>query len=85
MAAVHPQGLGACPRRKPRSKPRPPEDVAYNTAFARRRIVVEHTIARMRRYEALAQVDRNHRREHTSRTVAVSGLVNHQIRSRFIH
>jgi hypothetical protein len=25
---LHPTGLGACPRRKPRGKPRPPEDVA---------------------------------------------------------
>src|SRR5262245_34903518 len=36
-------GNGATPRRKPRGKARPPEDIAYNTAFARRRIVVENT------------------------------------------
>jgi hypothetical protein len=85
IGSLHPQGLGACPRRKPRGKPRPAEDVLYNTAFARQRIVVEHTIGRIRRYEALAQVDRNHRQHHNQRTVAVCGLVNHQIRSRFIH
>ena len=42
----------AAPRRKPRGQPHPPEDVAYNTAFARRRIVVEHSIGRLRRYQA---------------------------------
>jgi hypothetical protein len=43
-AALHPDGLGATPRRKPRGQPRPAEDIAFNTAFSRRRIKVEHTI-----------------------------------------
>jgi hypothetical protein len=75
MAALHPQGLGATPRRKPRGKPRPPEDVAYNQAFARRRVRVEHTIGRMRCFQAVTQRDRHHRR-HTGRVGAVAGLVN---------
>ena len=79
---LHPSGLGATPRRKPRGKDRPPEDVCYNRAFARRRIVVEHTIGRMRRYQAITQLDRNHRRNHTSRVRAVGGLVNRQRRGR---
>lgn len=82
---LHPQRLGAHPRRKPRSKPRPEADVLYNTAFAGLRVIVEHSLLRMRRYEALTQMDRNHRQLHTVRTVAVSLLVNHQIRSRFVH
>lgn len=79
---LHPQGLGATPRRKPRGKPRPAEDIAYNTAFARRRIIVENSILRLRRYEALNQTDRNHRQQHTARVRAVAGLVNRQIRHR---
>ncbi len=75
MAGLHPQGLGATPRRKPRGKPRPPEDVAYNQAFARRRIRVEHSIGRLRCFQALTQRDRHHRR-HTGRVCAVAGLVN---------
>lgn len=81
---LHPSGLGATPRRKPRGKPRPPQDIAYNTAFARRRVPVEHTIGRMRRFQALAQTDRHHRGLHTERTAAVAGLVNRQIRSRHL-
>ena len=77
IAEAHPSGLGATPRRKPRGKPRPAEDRAYNTAFARRRIPVEHTIRRLRVFEALTQTDRHHRRGHTMRTRAVAGLVNH--------
>lgn len=72
----------AAPRRKPRGQPQPPEDVAYNTAFARRRIVVEHRIGRLRRFQALSQTDR-HRRGHGGRTRAVAGLVNRQIQRRF--
>jgi hypothetical protein len=75
---LHPKGLGASPRRKPRGKDRPPADSADNRAFSRRRIVVEHTIGRMRRYQALNQVDRHHRQHHSARVRAVAGLVNRQ-------
>jgi hypothetical protein len=76
IAALHPAGLGATPRRKPRGQPRPEEDVAYNRAFARRRVGVEHTIGRLRAYQALSRADRHHRRHHTARARAVAGLVN---------
>ncbi len=79
---LHPDGLGACPRRKPRGKLRPPEDVVYNTAFSKRRIIVENTIGRMRRYQSITQPDRNHRQGHTERVVAIAGLVNRQITHR---
>ena len=72
----------ATPRHKPRGHPRPDEDVAYNTAFAGRRIGVEHSIGRLRRYQALSQTDR-HRRGHGGRTRASAGLVNRQIQRRF--
>ncbi len=82
IADLHPKGLGATPRRKPRGKDRPPEDVCFNRAFSWRRIKVEHTIGRMRRYQSLNQMDRHHRQNHSARTRAVAGLVNRQIRSR---
>lgn len=79
---LHPQSLAASPRRKPRGKPRPPQDVAYNTAFSRRRIIVENTIGRLRRYQSLNQTDRQHRKNHASRVRAVAGLVNRQLAHR---
>jgi len=82
MAKLHPQGLAVTPRHKPRSKARSPEDVAFNSQFASQRIVVEHTIGRLRRYEALSQTDRHYRRYHTRRVVAVAGLVNRQLQHR---
>ena len=79
LAAAHPAGLGATPRKKPRGRERPPEDAAYNRAFARRRVRVEHTIRRLRVYESLTAPDRHRRRGHTARVAAVAGLVNRQL------
>jgi hypothetical protein len=79
MDGLAPGVQGATPRRKPRGRPRPAEDVAYNTAFARRRVVVEHSIGRMRCYESVTQRDRHHRRGLTARNRAVAGLVNRRI------
>jgi len=79
LDGLSPRLRGATPRRKPRGRERPPEDRRYNRAFARRRIRVEHGINRLRRYQALSQVDRHHRRGHTARVRAVAGLVNHML------
>jgi hypothetical protein len=79
IGALHPTGLAATPRRKPRGRPRPDADIAYNTAFARRRIVVEHTLGRLRAYQALSQTARHHRQAHTARVRAVAGLVNRRL------
>jgi len=40
---------------------------------------VEHGINRLRRYKALSQVDRHHRKGHTARVRAVAGLVNRML------
>jgi DDE superfamily endonuclease/Helix-turn-helix of DDE superfamily endonuclease len=70
---------GASPRRKPRGKDRPKEDGRYNRAFARRRVVVEHSIGRLRRYQALSAVNRHGRARHEARVRAVAGLVNRML------
>jgi hypothetical protein len=75
----HPQVAGATPRRKPRGKARPPQDRRYNRAFARRRVVVEHAIGRLRRYQALSLVNRHRRKGHAARVRAVAGLVNRML------
>ena len=76
------QRHSAAPRRKPRGKERPPDDIEYNRAFARRRIPVEHTIGQVRQFQALSQLDRQHRNHHTARVRAVAGLVNRRRRQR---
>jgi DDE superfamily endonuclease/Helix-turn-helix of DDE superfamily endonuclease len=79
LDGLSPKLRGATPRRKPRGRERPPEDRRYNRAFARRRIKVEHAIGRLRKYQALTQVDRHRRRFHTARVRAVAGLVNRML------
>jgi hypothetical protein len=79
IGALHPDGLGASPRRKPRGQERPPEDRKYNRAFSRRRIVVEHTIGRLRRFRAVAHVNRHRRPGHATRVRAIAGLVNRML------
>jgi DDE superfamily endonuclease/Helix-turn-helix of DDE superfamily endonuclease len=79
LDGLSPKLHGATPRRKPRGQERPLEDRRYNRAFARRRIRVEHGINRLRRYQALSQVDRHRRRQHTARVRAVAGLVNRML------
>jgi hypothetical protein len=82
MAKLHPRC--ASPRKKPwgKDKPRPPEDIRYNHAFSCRRMIVENTINRLRRYQCLTQTDRQHRQTHTQRVCAVAGLVNRQLAHR---
>jgi hypothetical protein len=79
MDKVRADGPAQTPRRKPRGQPRPAEDVVYNRYFARRRVIVEHTIGRLRRFQCLNQPDRHHRQHHTPRVRAVAGLVNRQL------
>jgi hypothetical protein len=79
IADLHPGGLGAAPRRKPRGQDRPPEDRKYNRAFSRRRIVVEHAIGRLRRFRSVTHVNRHRRKGHAARVRAVAGLVNRML------
>jgi hypothetical protein len=80
MDKLLPDKRAAAPRRKPRGKLRPEADISYNREFSRRRVKVEHSIGRMRRFKSVAEVDRHHQRHHTGRVVAVAGLVNRQLR-----
>jgi hypothetical protein len=79
IADLHPEGLGAAPRRKPRGRERPPEDRKYNRAFSRRRIIVEHAIGRLRRFRSVAHVNRHRRKGHAARIRAIAGLVNRML------
>jgi hypothetical protein len=79
IADLHPEWLGAAPRRKPRGQDRPPEDRTYNRAFSRRRIVVEHAIGRLRRFRSVSHVNRHRRKGHAARVRAVAGLVNRML------
>jgi hypothetical protein len=84
IAKLHPLGFSPCKRLGRNAPPLSEDQVAYNHAFACRRIIVENVINRFRTYQSLCQRDRQHRstRNHHARTCAVAGLVNCQFHHR---
>lgn len=76
---------GRIPRRKPRDKPRPEEDIAYNRNFSRARVIVEHSIGRLRHYKSVLERDRHHRNMHHERVVSIAGIVNFTKRERYVY
>jgi len=63
-----------------RNHPLTLEEKAYNSHLSRYRIVVEHTLAQLHRFQVLAHVFRHDRARHTGIVRIVAGLVNRQIR-----
>jgi len=55
----------------------------YNQNHARKRIVIEHTICRLKKYRILSDVLRNRLRKYNRVSDIVSGLVNYRILSSF--
>jgi hypothetical protein len=67
------------PHKARRNHPLSDEHKAYNRFLARYRIVVEHTIAQMNRFQVLVQVFRHQRGSHSQVVRVVAGLVNRRI------
>ena len=65
-----------------RNHPLTEEQKAYNRFLARYRILVEHTLACVNRFQVLRQVYRHQRDEHTRIVRIVAGLVNRRIREK---
>jgi hypothetical protein len=64
-----------------RNHPLTVEQKAYNRHLSKYRIVVEHTIAQLSRFQALTQVFRHGRSAHSHIVRIVAGLVNRQIQT----
>lgn len=62
-----------------RNHPLTDEQKAYNRFLSGYRIVVEHTLAQMNKFQALAQVYRHQRDGHSQIVRVVAGLVNRKI------
>lgn len=69
------------PYKARRNKPLTEEQKAYNRFLSGYRIVVEHALAQVNRFEVLRQVYRHDREKHTQVVRIVSGLVNRRIQS----
>jgi hypothetical protein len=74
------QQLSSLPCRKKRNQQElPAEEKDYNKSHSKRRIVIEHTICRLKKYRIISDVFRNKLRKYNHISYIVSGLVNYRI------
>ena len=59
------------------------EEKEYNQYHSRKRIVIEHTICRLKKYRIMSDIFRNRLRKYNRISDIVSGLVNYRILSSF--
>src|SRR6476660_332456 len=74
-----PQQLSSIPHRKKRNMRLSPEQKEYNQDHSQKRIIIEHTIYRLKKYRILSDIFRNKLRKYNQISDIVSGLVNYRI------
>ncbi|MER5174897.1 MAG: transposase family protein [Candidatus Nitrosocosmicus sp.] len=75
-----PEQLSALPYKKKKYQEElSQEEIEYNKIHSKKRIVIEHTICRLKKYRILADVFRNKLRKYDRISDIVSGLVNYRI------
>ena len=74
-----PEQTSSLPNRKKRNHEFSQEEKEYNQSHARERIVIEHTICRLKKYRIMSDVFRNRLRKYNRVSNIVSGLVNYRI------
>ena len=74
-----PEQLSSIPNRKKRNLQLSDDHKEYNKSHSKRRIVIEHTICRLKKYRILADIFRNKLRRYDKISDIVTGLVNYRI------
>ena len=74
-----PEQISALPYKKKKNQELSQEEKDYNKIHATKRIVIEHTICRLKKYRILADVFRNKLRKYDKVSDIVAGLVNYRI------
>jgi hypothetical protein len=78
-----PERLSSIPKRKKRNLSLSKEEMEYNKNHSKRRIVIEHTICRLKKYRIMSDVFRNKLRKHNKVSDIVAGLVNYRIMNHY--
>jgi len=78
-----PQQLSTLPYRKKRKLQLSAEEKEYNKMHSKKRIVIEHTICRLKKYRILSDIFRNNLRKYDRISDIVSGLVNYRIMNHY--
>ena len=75
--------LSSIPNRKKRNVELSQEEKEYNENHSKKRIVIEHTICRLKKYRILSDVFRNKLRKYNKISDIVTGLVNYRIMNHY--
>jgi hypothetical protein len=74
-----PEQLSALPCKRKRNQILSQEEIDYNRIHSKKRIVIEHTFCRLKKYRLMSDVLRNKLRKYNKVSDIVSGLVNYRI------
>ncbi len=74
-----PKQLSALPYKKKRNQFLSDDEKEYNKNHSKKRIIVEHTISRLKKYRIMSDIFRNKLRKYNKVTDIVAGLINHRI------
>ncbi|MER5175751.1 MAG: transposase family protein [Candidatus Nitrosocosmicus sp.] len=75
--------ISSLPYRKRKNNELSPEEKEHNKSHSIKRIVVEHTICRLKKYRIMSEVFRNRLRKYNRISDIVSGLVNYRIMNHY--
>jgi hypothetical protein len=74
-----PDQLSALPYKKKRNRFLSDDEKEYNKIHSKKRIIVEHTISRLKKYRIMSDIFRNKLRKYNRISDIVAGLVNYRI------
>ena len=75
-----PEQLSALPyRKKKRNQDLSQEEKEYNKNHSKRRMIIEHTICKMKKYRIMSNIFRNRLRNYNKMSDIVAGLINYRI------
>ena len=75
----YPEQLSASPCKKKINQCLSQEEKEYNKIHSKKRIVVEHTISRLKKYRIMSDICRNKLRKYNKASDIVAGLINYRI------
>ncbi len=74
-----PEQLSVLPYKKKRNMKLSQEEKEYNKLHSKKRIVIEHTICRLKKYLIMSEIFRNKLRKYNKVSAIIPGLVNYKI------
>jgi hypothetical protein len=74
-----PEQLSALPYKKKINQSLSEEEKEYNKFHSKKRIVIEHTICRLKKYRIMSEIFRNKLKKRNKVSDIVSGLLNYKI------